>query len=427
LSAGSVVFVFRKESGGIEVRMSQDDAASVVPPDQSSSSDSAPPPAEPAVAEEGAAETEQGGRTKREALSGPVRLLLPIALAAGIIYAMKFSAGMLNPILLALFLTMGASPALAWMRRKGMAPWLAVTVVGVVMVVAVLVFMLIMLSAVKQLDEKMPVYQENLEQMEANVTAWFAEKGIDISGLTSSTATLSPETAVNAVKSLLSSVVDIMGSIFWIILLLLFMVAEAYALPRRLTQDIKMNERASRSLANFSDTVKTFLFTKGWLSALVAVLVTFIYLIFGVDFAVVWGLLFFVLSFIPNIGFMLSVIPVFFITMLEFGFPRAAVVVILVIVINTIVDNYFSPKIMGKSVGLSTLTVFMSVFFWGWVLGGLGALMSVPLMLGVKLLFFDTFDSTRTIADLMGTPVRELGKRKEGKKGKGKAEAAAGD
>ncbi len=235
---------------------------------------------------------------------------------------------------------------------------------------------------------------------------------------------------MNAVKGLLSGIVDVMGSIFWIILLLLFMVAQAYALPRRLTEDIRMNDRAARSFANFGDSVKTFLFTKGWLSALVAVLVTIIYLIFGVDFAVVWGLLFFVLSFIPNIGFMLSVIPVFFITLLEFGFPRAAVVVILVIVINTIVDNYFSPKIMGKSVGLSTLTVFLSVFFWGWVLGGLGALMSVPLMLAVKLLFFDSFESTQTIADLMGTPVRELGKRKDdgqGKPSKGDVEPATAD
>jgi predicted PurR-regulated permease PerM len=124
---------------------------------------------------------------------------------------------------------------------------------------------------------------------------------------------------------------------------------------------------------------------------------------------------------------MLSVIPVFFITLLEFGFGRAALVVIIVIVINTIVDNYFSPKIMGKSVGLSTLMVFLSVFFWGWVLGGLGALMSVPLMLAVKLLFFDSFESTQAISDLMGTSVRELGKGKAGKKGKGKAEPATAE
>lgn len=390
--------------------MSQDDTVPVVPSDKTSS-------LQPS--------TEPGDEPKRELLSGPVRLLLPIALAAGIIYAMKFSSGILNPILLALFLTMGASPALAWMRRRGMAPWLCIVIVAVVMVAAVTLFMLIMLSAVMQLDEKMPVYQQNLAQMETNATAWFADRGIDISGLTS--GSLSPETAINAVKGLLSGIVNVMGNIFWLILLLLFMVAEAYALPRRLTEDIRMNERVARSFANFGDTVKTFLFTKGWLSALVAVMVTIIYLIFGVDFAVVWGLLFFVLSFIPNIGFMLSVIPVFFITLLEFGFTRAAIVVILVIVINTIVDNYFSPKIMGKSVGLSTLTVFLSVFFWGWVLGGIGALMSVPLMLAVKLLFFDSFESTQTISDIMGTPVRELGKPKKGKTGKDEIEPAPTD
>jgi AI-2 transport protein TqsA len=403
--------------------MSQNDATSLVPSDQSPPMERSGEPAGPVVAEGGAAAEEKGGRAKREALSGPVRLLLPIALSAGIIYAMKFSAGILNPLLLALFLTMGASPALAWMRRRGMAPWLCIVIVGAVMVAAVTLFMLIMLSAVTQLDEKMPVYQENIAEMEANATAWFADRGIDISGLTG--GSLSPEAAAGAVKGLLSGIVDVMGSIFWIILLLLFMVAEAYALPRRLTEDIRINERAARSLANFGETVKVFLFTKGWLSALVAVLVTIIYYIFGVDFALVWGLLFFVLSFIPNIGFMLSVIPVFFITLLEFGFGRAALVVIIVIVINTIVDNYFSPKIMGKSVGLSTLTVFLSVFFWGWVLGGLGALMSVPLMLAVKLLFFDSYESTRTISDLMGTPVRELGKHKVGKTGKGEMEPAA--
>lgn len=406
--------------------MSQDDAAPVVRSDQSSRPDPAGLPAEMPPTEASAPPpVEQSGQAKRESLSGPVRLLLPIALAAGIIYAMKFSASILNPLLLALFLTMGASPALAWMRRRGMAPWLCIVIVAVAMIAAVTLFMLIMLSAVTQLNEKLPVYQENLAQMEADATAWFADRGIDISGLTG--GSLSPETAVNAVKALLSGIINVMGSIFWLILLLLFMIAEAYALPRRLTEDVRMNERVARSFANFGDTVKTFLFTKGWLSALVAVLVTVIYLIFGVDFALVWGLLFFVLSFIPNIGFMLSVIPVFFITLLEFGFPRAAIVVILVIVINTIVDNYFSPKIMGRSVGLSTLTVFLSVFFWGWVLGGIGALMSVPLMLAVKLLFFDSFDSTQTISDLMGTPVRELGKAKGEKKGEGEGEPAAAD
>jgi AI-2 transport protein TqsA len=108
-------------------------------------------------------------------------------------------------------------------------------------------------------------------------------------------------------------------------------------------------------------------------------------------------------------------VPPFFVALLEFGLTRAIIVVVCVVVANAIVDNLVSPRIMGKTVGLSTLTVFLSVFFWGWVLGGLGALMSVPLTLMVKLLFFDSFDSTRTISAIMGTPVRELGKRRRKK------------
>jgi AI-2 transport protein TqsA len=404
--------------------MSADEAPPGVPEQAPGSEDVIAPTDQVSRADLGAADSDRQLRgSRREILSGPVRLLLPLALAAVIIFAMKYMGDILNPILLALFLTMGMSPALYWMRRKGVAPWLCVTIVSLGLVAVLVLFLLIMLSAVNQLDEKIPVYQENLQQMEANATAWLADHGIDVNSLTQ--GSVSSETAMNAVKGLLSTIVGLLGNIFWLILIVVFMVAEAYAFPKRLTEDLAMNERFAKSFANFSVTVRSFLFTKGWLSAIMAVIVTLIYLAFGTDFAVVWGILFFVLSFIPNIGFILSVIPPFFVTLLEFGFPRAATVVIIVIVINTIVDNMISPKIMGRSVGLSTLTVFLSVFFWGWVLGGLGALMSVPLTLMVKLLFFDSFDSTKTISNLMGTTVRELaGKKKRGKKDEGELPAA---
>ena len=88
----------------------------------------------------------------------------------------------------------------------------------------------------------------------------------------------------------------------------------------------------------------------------------------------------------------------------------------MLIAANAAVDNAILSQDHGEDGGLSTLTVFLSVFFWGWVLGGLGALMSVPLTLMVKMLFFDSFDSTRIISDIMSTPVRELGKRQRSKR-----------
>jgi AI-2 transport protein TqsA len=375
-------------------------------------------PANPeAIAAEGGAQTPHASQPSRRlwaGLSGPTRLLLPIALGMFVIFGMKYASGVLGPIFLAMFLTMGVSPALYWLRRRGVPAWLCVAIVAVATVIVVLLFLLVILSAVNQLDEKLPVYQDHLGTMIGNVQAWFSSHGVDVSSLTKTT--LSAGNIIGIAKTVLSSLVGVFGNFFLLILIFIFMVAEAYAIPSKIGRS-HMDKKFARSFSNFSDVTRNFLFTKGWLSAIMAIFCTIIYVAFGIDFALLWGMAFFILSFVPNIGFILSVIPPFFVGLLEFGFWRSVIAIIVVVVANTVVDNVISPRIMGRSVGLSTLAVFLSVFIWGWILGATGALMSVPLTLMVKLLFFDSFESTRTISEIMSTPLREMGKRRR-KKGK---------
>lgn len=382
-------------------------------------------PTGPAPAPPGGAPAAPGGvpnHSKQELLSGPSRLLLPLALAVIVIFGMKYASSVLNPVFFALFLTMGVSPALYWLRRRGVPAWLSVVIIMILTVILLLVFALVMLSAVTQLDEKLPVYEQNLGELASKIQDWFARYDIDVGTLTGDI--LSPGNILSAAKMLLSSMAGIFGNLFWLVLIFAFMIAEAYAIPARIA-DIHMDRRFAHSFVNFVDVTKTFLFTKGWLSAIMAVVSALIYWAFGVDFALVWGFLFFLLSFVPNIGFVLSVIPPFLLTLLESGFTRAAVVVVVIVVANGVVDNVIAPRIMSKSVGLSSLTVFLSLLFWGWALGGLGALMSVPLTLMVKLLFFDSFESTRVVSEIMATPVRHLGKKKRrGKRVRPEAETA---
>jgi AI-2 transport protein TqsA len=382
--------------------MSHDGAASTLPPE---------PPDHPNISPD-------IDRPKRELLSGPTRLLLPLALAVIVIFGMKYAASILNPIFFALFLTMGVSPALYWLRRRGVPSWLCVAIVMVVTVILVLLFVLVMLSAVSQLNDKLPSYQENLGKMTASIQTWFSAHDIDIGGLTSKT--LSPGNILSAAKTLLSSLAGIFGNLFWLILIFIFMLAEAYTVPAKI-DNIHMDRRFAHSFVNFVDVTKSFLFTKGWLSAVMAVICTIIYWGFGIDFALVWGILYFLLSFVPNIGFVLAVVPPFVVSLLQFGITRAVIVLVVVIVANSVLDNLISPRIMGRSVGLSSLTILLSLLFWSWVLGGLGALMAVPLTLMVKLLFFDSFDSTRVISEIMATPVRQMGKRKRSRNGEDKA------
>jgi predicted PurR-regulated permease PerM len=349
------------------------------------------------------------GRTRR-LFGTPIKLFVTLAAVTIILYGMKYAEGVISPILLALFMTMGASPVLNWLRRRGVPPWLAVTIVLLVFVVLGLLFVAITAASVSQLDDKLPVYKDNLSNMMDSVTAWFSERGIDIGGLVSDA--IAPNKIFDSVSGLLTSVLDTMKSLMLMIFIVLFMISAAYSDSGTLAERMKVSGTFKRSLESFSETTRSYLFTKTWLGLIVAVIVTVIYYIFGVDFAILWGFLFFILGFIPNIGFVLSVIPPFLVTLLEFGFTRALVVLAVVIVINAIVDNGFSPRIMGRSVGLSSLVVFLSLVLWGWVLGPIGALISVPMTLMVKLLLFDSYEETRPLSELMSAGISARRKRK---------------
>jgi AI-2 transport protein TqsA len=347
----------------------------------------------------------------RGLIGSPTGLLIALAAVAITLYGMRYAAGILNPIFLALFITMGASPVLSWLQRKGIPAWLAVTIVLVVIVILALLFVTIVAASISQLDDKLPVYKDNLNNTMESARAWFTDRGIDVGGLVS--GAISPPKIVDFVAGLLRSALSAMSNIMLMIFIVLFMISAAYSFPKTMSEKMKISGTFRRSLGNFGETTRSYLFTKAWLSFIVAVIVTVIYYIFGVDFALLWGLFFFILSFIPNIGFVLSVIPPFFVTLLEFGFTRAVIVVVIVVVINAIVDNGLSPRIMGRSVGLSSLVIFLSLVLWGWVLGGIGALISVPLTLMVKLLFFDSYESTQPISEFMTAGITGGKKKKK--------------
>ncbi len=360
----------------------------------------------------------------RGLIGSPTGLLLALASVVVIIYGMRYAASILNPILLAMFLVMGISPFIHWLRRKGLPPWATLAVVLVLFVVIVLLFLAIAAGALTQLDDKLPVYKENLSEMTADVQAWFADQGIDISGLTS--GTLDPENAVEFSGTLIKGAINALTSIGLMIFIVLFMISEVFSFPRKLTDKVKLTANFRRSLDNFGETTRGYLFTKAWLAAIMTVIVAIIYYVFGTDFALLWALLFFVMSFVPNIGFVLAVIPPFLVTMLESGFWTAVVVLLLVIVFNTLVDSVMGPHFMSRSVGLSSLMCFLSLILWGWVLGGVGALISIPMTLMVKLLFFDSYESTRPLSEFMAKGLLDERRKRRRKKKADEAAAVEG-
>jgi len=331
--------------------------------------------------------------------------LLALACATIVLYGMRYARSILAPILLAMFIVMGLSPILQWLKRKGTPPWAAIVIVMVGFLVVAALLVGVIATSLAQINAKVPVYQESLGQIASNVQTWFGERGIDVSGITGNI--LRPDKIMGWVTSSVRVLISLLTNAFLLILIVALMIAEVYSFPRKMHARVQLGPALGRAFDNFAGVTRTFLFTLTWLNALTAVFTAVVYYAFGVDFALLWATMFFLLSFIPNIGFVLSVIPPFFVPLLESGFTRAAIVVAIVIIVNGLVNNAIAPRFMGQRTGLSTLAVFLSLVLWAWILGPIGALMSVPLMLMVKLLFLDTYDSTRPMSALISPLPRE--------------------
>jgi len=122
----------------------------------------------------------------------------------------------------------------------------------------------------------------------------------------------------------------------------------------------------------------------------------------GIEYAFMWGLLAFLLNFVPTIGSIIAAVPAVLLALVQFGLGKALMIVIFYLVINISISNVVEPRLLGQRVGLSTLVVFMSMVFWGWILGPVGMLLSVPLTITFKIAM-EGSDETRWIAILLGT------------------------
>jgi predicted PurR-regulated permease PerM len=127
---------------------------------------------------------------------------------------------------------------------------------------------------------------------------------------------------------------------------------------------------------------------------------TLFLLVLGVDYAILWGLLAWFMGYIPSIGFMIALVPPVLLAYAEYGVQTAIVVLLGYILINGGVQNFIQPKIMGDRLRISPLVVFVGLFVWGYLLGGIGAILAVPLTMLV-LIALENFPGTRNLAILM--------------------------
>jgi predicted PurR-regulated permease PerM len=306
------------------------------------------------------------------------------------------------PFLLAVFLAILLAPPFLGMKRKGMPGAVAIIVMilglGVLGVLAVT----ILRTSLDQFAGSLPIYEANLKTQLDAVWQWLETRGIDAPNEFVATY-LNPQFVMSYAGHTAKALSGILGQALLIFIVVAFMLVETSGLHRKLHAIPAVSEESLEALEqNFKD-VRRYVSLKSVISLFTGALVTIWLWILGIDNALFMGLLAFFLNFVPTIGSFIAAIPGVLLGFILLGPTMAAVTAIGYIVINVGISNVIEPRFMAQSLGISPLVIVVSLVFWGWLLGPVGMLLSVPLTMTVKL-GLESGSATKSIAVLLGPP-----------------------
>jgi predicted PurR-regulated permease PerM len=285
--------------------------------------------------------------------------------------------------LLAAMLATSVSPVVLKQLRKDRSAGGAIllTVLGIV-VIGALTALLVGLS-ITSLAHKLPFYEARLVEVGDSLTSFLAARGIVVPELKTLEA-LSPERLVGYAAILLGALISLFSNAMVVLLLVIFILIEGAS--KRLQHDRGQLPPDSwwAQFFNTGADVRTYISITAFTGFLGALANLVLLVILGVDGAGLWAFLSFLFNFIPNFGFILSVVPPAVLALLEFGIARTLIVVVGFVVANAVVENVLKPRFIGTELDLSILEIFLSLMFWGFVLGAAGAILAVPLTIVVK-------------------------------------------
>jgi len=318
-----------------------------------------------------------------------------------VVAGMKAASSILVPFFVAVFIAVICAPPLFWLQRKGVPKVLALALILVAILIVGLLFGALLGPSLNDFLISLPDYQERLSAHIATFISWLREKGVNIPAEEVSGA-FHPGWVMNLAGDILSTLSSVLTNALLILLAVVFILLEAADFPKKLRLVLKNPERSLSAIEKFSQGAKRYLVIKTLISAAEALAIWLWLLILGVDYAVLWATLSFLLNYVPNIGSIIAALPAVLLALVQLGVGSALLTVLGFVVVNIVLGNLIEPKVMGKGLSLSTLVVFLSMVFWGWVLGPLGMILSVPMTSLVKIAL-ESYKDTRGVAIMLGS------------------------
>ena len=339
------------------------------------------------------------------------RILLFIALIFIIIIAVKMTAYVITIFLMALILTLLLLPCLFWLKNKGLSDLHAVLVITTVATLVILGIIFATILSFNSLISDLPQYQTELNARLQDLSTILSSVGI--SSITNSAPTINLTDIVSMGLVGVMSIFDAFMFLFFVGVTTFFMLLEAPNISARLKQRFGKDSGTMQQLSRMTGYVIDFIVVRTETNFVHGVLFGGFLGIMGVHGAILWGVLTFILGYIPYFGLIIAAIPAIFFAWIQFGIPGAVAVIAAVCVLNLIVENPVYSYLAAQKFEMPALIAILSVILWGWLLGLVGMLFSIPITLLV-LLVFQMSDDLRWINEVLG--VSHLFDDKKGKK-----------
>ena len=336
-----------------------------------------------------------------------MRLLLVAACVVVLVAGLRAASSIMIPFLVAVFIAAISLPVLTWLQRR--LPMIVAVLGTILMDLLVLALVGYLVgSTANQVAGEMGEIQSTLTEWIEDGGEWLEERGVPVaSGLAGDDSLplalfsrFEPGFLVDFVNRTLRTTTAALSSFLVISLIVIFTLFEAASFGPKVRAAFG-SAGAEARFARAMHEIQHYMGIKTVISLATGLLIGVWVGVLGVEFAVFWGLVAFVLNFIPNLGSIIAAVPTTLLAMVQIGVGRALLVALGYLVVNMVIGNFIEPPLLGRRLGLSTLVVVLSLVFWGWVWGPVGMLLSVPLTMVVKILLENT-EEFRWVAVLLG-------------------------
>lgn len=346
-----------------------------------------------------------GGTTTTMPRSIIVLLGILGVVAAGI--GMKAAAGIIAPTMLAIVLTIAVLPIGRWAHRHGWPSWLATLTALAAAYIILLVMVIGSVVCLIKFANLLPSYAAEANDLTRNAQEGLAQLGLSTGATSDALSKLDPAKLADLLADLISGILGALGFLFFLVTLLFFFVVAVPGFAPRVTALQRSKPALAAAMGRFLKGSQTYLLMTALFGAVVGVLDAGALWWLGVPLPLVWGFFSFLTNFIPNIGFIIGIIPPAILALLDDGWKGLLLVVLAYSVLNVTIQTFIQPRIVGNSVGLSAEITFMSLVVWTFLLGALGALLAVPMTLLLRAMFIDADSRASWVAPLIDAKVED--------------------